>query len=312
MQTTPYHRGEHVAGVGLYDASHACPACGASGRRTSVFRIQRGPDVHLLECTACGACSASHMPTADTLDAYYARYYDASDASVTFEGVERFARHLARCGRRLSRVRETLRVLDFGGGDGTIAVQAAERLRSDLGLPRAEVVLCDYQAPAASPFAAVEVRGVEPLREVEGTFHFVIASAILEHVPALSDTMQALWQHLAPGGVFYARTPYWRPLLRVFPRIDLTFPGHVHDLGPRYWSGVAETYGWRATTLASRPSIVETSVRQQPLRSLAAYALKAPAHAEAALRGPRRDLRWGAVGGWEAVLRRDPSPPEDA
>jgi hypothetical protein len=89
-------------------------------------------------------------------------------------------------------------------------------------------------------------------------------------------------------------------MLRLFPSIDLTFPGHVHDMGPAYWNHFMTTLGFPGELLASRPSIVETTLRQAPLRTVAAHLLKAPSHLECRLRGNAWSRpAWGYVGGWE-------------
>jgi SAM-dependent methyltransferase len=311
MRTTPYHAGEHVADAGLGPESAACPACGSEAPRTRVHTIQSQPDVALLRCDGCGIASASRMPTPDTLDAYYGRYYDPDRPKLTFAGMDRFARHLADVASASVADRH-LRLLDFGGGDGSIAIQTALRW-CDRGRGRsAELTLVDYEAPASSPDPRVTVRGVRTLDALpsDARFDTIIASAILEHVPEVGATMQTLYEHLDAGGTLYARTPYWEPLLRVFRNADLTFPGHVHDMGAPFWSQCVATMGWDATLRWSRPSIVETSLRTDPVRTLAAWLLKAPAHLETRLRGPSPRPIWRWVGGWEVcVQRRRPSAP---
>lgn len=306
MKTTPYHAGEHVPEAQLEPAARSCPSCGYEGAREAVHRIQDAPQVDLLACPACGICSASRMPTPACLAAYYGRYYDPDGPKQTFAGIDRFARHLV-AAAHASAATQTLRVLDFGGGDGAIATRVAA-LWCAAGSGRdARVTVVDYEAPAASDNDGVAVTGVRELDELDEApaFDLVIASAILEHVPEVGATIDALFARLVPGGTLYARTPYWAPLLRLLPKTDLTFPGHVHDMGAPYWSRVVATMGWHATLVWSRPSIVETTLASDPVRTLAAWSLKAPAHLEMRLRGPGGVPAWRWVGGWEACIRRD-------
>ena len=310
MRTTPYHAGEHVPEHGLAAVSTACPACGSTAPRHAVYTIQTNPDVSLLRCTRCGIDSASRMPTPATLDAYYGRYYAPDGPKQTFAGMDRFARHLATVAAA-SKARASLRMLDFGGGDGAIAMRAALRWCEDDAARTAAFTLVDYEPPAPTPDPRVAVASVRTLDALpaDARFDTIIASAILEHVPDVGATMQTLFGHLAEGGTLYARTPYWAPLLRVFPNADLTFPGHVHDMGAPFWSQCIATMGWDATYRWSRPSIVETSLRGDAVRTLAAWALKAPAHLESRLRGPSPRPWWRWVGGWEVCIQRRPAAP---
>ncbi|MFT6396043.1 MAG: SAM-dependent methyltransferase [Bradymonadia bacterium] len=239
------------------------------------------------------------MPTSAALDAYYGDYYGADEAGgseqITFSGVERFAAHIAaQCPDGAHRI------VDFGGGDGAVALAVA-RILSGRGV-KPEVLVIDYAEPAEGE--GIPIRNVKELGDATGTFDVIIASAILEHVPDVGDVTRKLWTLGQPGSVFYARTPYWLPMLRLKTSIDMTFPGHVHDMGPEYWNHFLSTLALRGELIASQPSIVETSFRQAPVRTALAHLLKAPSRLECRLRGTswRRPV-WGVVGGWEVFAR---------
>lgn len=286
----------------LVDARGACPACGSTRERRAVHRIQKDPVVELLACGHCGIASASMMPTDAALESYYAEYYDHDGGeNVTFAGVERFAAHLV---RHLTGHREHLRVLDFGGGDGSLALAVAQRSFEEARAAYVDITIVDHAEPRNSEDDRITVRATRDLDDVDGPFDLVIASAILEHVPDVGACMQTLFERAAPGALFYARTPYWVPLLKVLPGVDLTFPGHVHDMGAPFWNQVTATFGIDAVIVASQPSIVETTMADAPVRTLVAHALKAPSRLEVALRpfGWKRPL-WGMVGGWEVFLQ---------
>jgi hypothetical protein len=54
-----------------------------------------------------------------------------------------------------------------------------------------------------------------------------------------------------------------------------------------------------------RTPLLETSWRREPLRTAAAYLLKAPAQVDARVRPTYRGtLDWPFVGGWEIVMQR--------
>ncbi|MFT4703239.1 MAG: SAM-dependent methyltransferase [Bradymonadia bacterium] len=302
MRTTPYHAGEHVADAGLTAEVDACPACGFTGERRRAHEIQRAPDLWLLECPQCGIASASRMPTPETLDAYYGRYYDPDGDKSTFSGLERFAAHLAAA---IGECRSTgrLRVMDLGGGDGAVVAAACASLVRDGRATDIEVVLVDYESPTSEKYPGVTLVGERDLQQTEGSFDAIIASAILEHIPKVGPTLRTLFGKLRSGGTLYARTPYWVPLLRWLPKTDITFPGHVHDMGAPFWAAVPTTFDVDAEQVWCRPSIVETTLRDAPLRTAAAWLLKAPAHVEVSMRGPGVVPHWGYVGGWEALLR---------
>lgn len=304
MRATPYHEGRHLPAESLTDATGRCPACGDERPRKAIHRVQRDPDVDLLQCAHCGIASASMMPTPRALEDYYAEYYDAradaGGAKTTFGSPERFAHHIV---ERLTGHVHRLRVLDFGGGDGSLALAVARRALDERRCDRVEVVVVDHVPPVACDDTSITIEQVPDLNDVDQPCGLVIASAILEHIPEVGATLRRLFDLAAPGALFYARTPYWAPMLGVLPRIDLTFPGHVHDIGAPFWNGVTTTFAIDAVPLVSQPSIVETELGDAPLRTLAAHALKLPSRLEVALRpvGWRRPW-WGYVGGWEIFL----------
>ena len=294
----------HLEAPELVDCTRACPICGSAAPRRAEFRVQSNPDVHMLACARCRGASASHMPRAEVLASYYASYYDMHEREVTFSAPLRFARHVVRvlpdvpCGA-------TVRILDYGGGDGSLSKATAARLIA-LGRARAaEVRVVDLMHRPPEEHGAISIRHQLPDAPVDGKYDLVLASAILEHIPELGSVLRALGEALARGGFFYARTPYALPLTRLFPRLDLTYPAHVHDMGSEFWNRFGETFGWDVRIVASRPSVVAGSVLRDPLRTLAAIALKAPGHLENRL-SPRSRVRrtWNLVGGWEVVLQK--------
>ena len=99
--------------------------------------------------------------------------------------------------------------------------------------------------------------------------------------------------------MFYARTPYVLPLLRLLKRfgieLDFTYPGHLHDLGQNFWNNIPNMYrDFNLRILRSCPSIVETSFGQDFMTTLLAYIFKFPWYV---LRG-----FYGYVGGWEIFI----------
>src|SRR5262249_11218322 len=144
-------------------------------------------------------------------------YYAAScESRVTSESPKRAARHILRHVKPRARP-GTFRILDFGGGDGSISHAAALELIKK-GVDRVDIVVTDHDhgltAPASS---AVTLSRASTLEEIPRTqaFHLVIASAVLEHLTRPAETTRSLLSRMEPAGYFYARTPYVVPLLRL-------------------------------------------------------------------------------------------------
>jgi len=283
-----------------------CVICNGKSR-FSVGPLQEQPKIELLSCRGCGVVSASRIPSAATLSKFYSNYYEdafyqSRSEKVAVQVPKALADHIRR--EVEPRLQEkTLAILDFGGGDGSVAAAIA----ASLGKRRSSIIIhvVDYnpQVIAQSPAKTVSIAKVSNLNDLTHTgFDLVLASAVLEHIPYPVKTLEQLLSQTCAGGIFYARTPYMVPLRRLLhafgKTIDFTFPAHIHDMGSAFWDRILVTLKLQDQfeILISRPSVVESSFRQSPLRTLIAYALKAPWF----LLGNR----WGLVGGWEVFIRR--------
>lgn len=303
MQITRAPR-RHLECSELIDCTASCPVCGSHEPRQPVCRVHRSPDVDMLRCPNCRACSASHMPRPELLESFYARYYDHFDREVTFSDAARFARHVVD-GLPRDAFEGSMRILDYGGGDGSLSREVAGRLLALGRTTSVEVVVVDFVLREPAVAAGMTIRYQSPTQPLGQRYDLVLASAILEHVPEAHLLLESLYEAIARGGYFYARTPYAIPLTRLFPRLDLTYPAHVHDMGSPFWDRLAETFGWSVRVVASRPSLVAGRLSEDPLRTLAAWVLKLPAHLESVVSPiSRRKRLWHLVGGWEVLLQR--------
>jgi SAM-dependent methyltransferase len=305
IQAAAFHASRHVAESQLEPVERACAFCGAETRRV-VHRLQSDPEVLLLQCDRCHASTASRRPTDQALAELYSTYYNdkAPDAPrVTFNYVERFGDHLARAWLHSRKHQPRVRILDFGGGDGGVAIATARTL---LGarVESAEITLVDFHEKPADPGdPRITIRRFAELEEAGGGYDLVVASAVIEHLPRPRPVLDALLAALGPGGLFYARTPWILPIMRTTGRLglrwDFTYPAHLHDLGQDFWEHhFANLPGF--TLQRSQPSLVETTLDQFLVRTLAAHLLKAPWR----LFG----RHWPWVGGWEVFVRRNPAP----
>jgi SAM-dependent methyltransferase len=305
MRATVNHPAIHLDAASLVVGVECCPICRSQTPRRIVAVIQEAPRVYLLSCPNCLGCSASHMPKPEVLDAYYgADYFHGDGPRTTLDQVNRFVNNLLRT-VSFERKNSTIRLLDFGGGDGTLGLAVARKLLDQSPERDVHFTLVDYQTPRAfEPHERLTVSHERHLARVNGPFDIVLASAVLEHIPDLHGVLEQLFSLLAPRGWFYARTPYVAPLKRLFKQFDISYPGHVHDLGAPFWNRVPATFEQGLRLIASRPSLVETHLLRQPARTVSAWLMKLPARLElAALPTPRTPC-WRLVGGWEVILQR--------
>ena len=252
--------------------------------------------------------SASRMPTDEALGRYYGAYYDDAQyrkrgEKVTIGDSRHMGRSLASW-MKCRAVDRRLRVLDFGGGDGTVAALAVEELLRQSVIESAEILVVDYndkiEPRADSRIKMGHAKTLDAV--VDDDFDVVLASAVMEHIPAGRSTMDQLLRRVRPGGVFYARTPQVASFFRVCRplgiRLDFTFPGHVHDLGQRFWEGCfqAPDLAPDFNIVLSKPSLVESRLMEAPIRAIVARLFKAPWY----LLG----RHWSFVGGWEIVVER--------
>ena len=280
----------------------ACPICGYTGYRRPLIALQDAPPVHLLACR-CGCISASRMPREEVLRDYYKYYYATIDGTTTFDGSDRFSRHLFRSLGVAPR--SSIRILDFGGGIEAAISRSLARRFIQRGTRSVEIALVDYNASCPREWDAIIVDCYQSLPEAtrSGGFEVVVASGIVEHIPYPRDVMLALLNSLSRGGRAYFRTPAMSSLIKTAAllgvRIDFTFPGHVHDMGQPFWENVLTVLGVSSTfrLIRSRPAIVETEFLAHPSRTVIAHAFKWPWFVL------RRS--YSMVGGWEAVFARD-------
>ena len=256
----------------------------------------------MLRCADCEGCSASRMPKPEALDTYYGSFYSEADRHVTMGDPARFARHVVGSMPDLTR-RPALRVLDFGGGDGSLALAIVQRVRklANRKIP-ASIEIVDYEPPAHVDTEAIRIVGRRTLSEISGAYDLILASAILEHIPDAYASINRLLGAATAETFMYARTPYVLPFARMIRGLDVLYPAHVHDMGSAFWGKFVRTFQVEADLIRSAPSFVETTFSQAPLRTALAYLLKWPAHIEILL-GRSQVPRWKWVGGWEVVVR---------
>jgi hypothetical protein len=249
------------------------------------------------------------MPRPEALSAIYASFWSKAtdrDEKVIFDHPERLARHLARVlVPRL--VRETIRILDFGGGDGTMSTMPPTELLAARSCHRVQITVVDVGGNTKEMNGRISIENRRWLEDVSGPGHdFVMASAVLEHVLRSGAIPRDLIASLTPGGIFHARTPFMRPLLRALPFASVSkhlfpYPMHLHDMGPDFWKTSLGMLRMESgfEIVRSQPTLSEGTLDRHLLSTLAARVLKAPWR----LFGER----YGLVGGWEVFIQRSPA-----
>ncbi|MBU1420823.1 MAG: class I SAM-dependent methyltransferase [Proteobacteria bacterium] len=244
------------------------------------------------------------MPTEQFLESYYRDYYNESQTKVTVGRPDGLSRHIAQL--LPENLKPTLTLLDFGGGDGTLAKVLVKRLRQIYPKTNFEITLVDFNQEKSEENNFFTFRSETRLTAVKNQeFDIILASAIIEHVPEAHQLIQELFDLLAKEGTLYVRTPFVSPLKKLFRRYPLKYPMHVHDIGPSFWNRVAERYSYPLDILVSQPSMVASGFSgKEWLRSCVAHTLKFPAHLENRFRAHPRDYFWNMMGGWEILFRK--------
>ncbi len=295
------------------DATAACPICESVLPRKEFALIQKEPAIGLLKCKSCKAASVSRNPKPEVLDQYYAQYrYDGGqdNSQVTFQGASRFAKHLMKMLEKNITVGNSLRILDFGGGDGALAIALSKLFKN------VEIVITvvDYERVSSDQELPhnVSIRHIRELEKATDLNDIVLASAVMEHIPKPGKVFKDLVDRTKVGGCIYVRTPFIGPQMKLLHCIDkllgsslstkrgFGFPAHMHDMGPAFWIQVGDSLGLPVKTIISQPSIPQLQLSTRFLRALASYAFKLPAYIEVRL--GHKIPWWGFSGGWEAVL----------
>jgi len=302
FRSTPKQVRPHLSDSELDEELLECQLC-RNGLRSYVLPIQTNPSVSLLRCEKCLTVSVSRFPKASVLDSYYQHDFPNDKAHKSFGAPSKaIAKNILKSRVHNFSGSSNLRVLDFGGGDGSIGLAIFSLLGASGSLT---IVDYDRRQFANSPHG-INVKYVQDLGKVsEAEFDVVIASAVLEHLPHPKECLLELADRLAIGGIMYVRTPFVVPLLKLINRFGVkphfAFPGHLHDLGQPFWENRSE---WLPDssgieTLTSKPSPASANFGSHPVRFIFATLVKLPWYV--------LGRHYPLVGAWECCFTK-PGP----
>jgi ubiquinone/menaquinone biosynthesis C-methylase UbiE len=276
-----------------------CPFCGNSDLKTLAIEESIEINGYWLECSQCYLVFANQMPSNAFLTDYYSNYYvDSTDSKTTFNNINRLADRIYRKAR-LDRFKDMaeINILDWGGGDGSVSFALAERHFPDSSTIFIDNV--DYHADVIDIQKVpknISYTSLQNLADADKKYDLIICSAILEHVPSIRENIDILIRQLKSGGAIYFRTPFMMPFKKILKsRLNMTYPAHVFDIGRGFYSQLLNRYGLKKLYLG--PSIIETTLKQNPTRTLTAFLLKFPAYF--------LPEHWPFIGGCELVATKN-------
>jgi len=286
-----------------------CSYCGNNTNRT-VGKVDKTSEIELVECLNCLLVTTNYFPTNQFLESYYkdnfpdyiGKYNPNEKSKVTFSKPSRFASRL----KNLLPVNffnlTFVRILDFGGADGSLALAFANLLSDTT---RVEITVVDFgQDLIKSMKSNILIKKISVIPEHE-EFELIIASASLEMLPNFGQTLRLLLDALAnEDSVIYIRTNFIQPIRRFFPFLDFSFPAHLHDIGPDFWRSFSKLESETFQVLRTETPISELDFKSFPIRWLIATGLKFPSRLEVKMFPNKLKRFWIYVGSWEVVVRK--------
>lgn len=286
-----------------------CGCCGCE-RFTVLIPLYDSPSVNYIRCCGCGAVTFDKIYANEGLDeiyqsdSYYEECVEAGNSNITFFGAERFAKRLFKYMSKLKTGNDDMSILDFGGGSGEISYKFAKMLLKKQIYKKIEIVVSDYNEILYDENDdRISVSRIFPLDAVgDRKFDIVIASAVIEHLPAPGEFVHILFSSVKSGGRIYFRTPYIFPLFRTLKRFNIeyytSYPSHLWDFSKEWLEKADEHVNYppgQVKLLHSCPSITEKSLRNNFFGALAAIIMKSIYYI---------CHKWRYVGGWEVVFEK--------
>jgi SAM-dependent methyltransferase len=183
-----------------------CPACCGA----EVVKVCLVPDHEYglkylgqyVDCAACRTVFQFPMPDIAELSAFYPKNYH----SMNSKGLLNRIRHDIRVQRLKSLTDGGGAVLDYGCGDGSFLLRAAERLpgKAFFGFEMHD----HLEITSAAQGAVTVVKGsLNDLLQVLPPCRLITMNHVIEHLPNPLEVVSALHAKLITGGTFEGQTP---------------------------------------------------------------------------------------------------------
>ena len=175
-----------------------CPVCRGDG----VVALGEKSGVPLVACLTCSHRFVHPMPSAEVIDAYYARYWINTK---NIRNGDLKIRRLKRILRRFLRHANGKEFLDIGCNTG-FGVEAARRL----GYVATGIDLSEEAIDIAKRLYPLNrfVCGTSQAFAAEGSqFDAVLCREVIEHMPEVHSFMASLKSLMKVGGVLWLTTP---------------------------------------------------------------------------------------------------------
>ena len=217
---------------------------------------------------------------------------------VTFDNQKEFSHHI---NSYLSFEKETLRILDYGGGDGSISYGIACEIIDKFKF--IEILVVDFAKETInSTNSNINISKINPVEfiEFEEKFDLILASAVLEHIFFVGELFDKIINNLVKGGFIYIRTPYilpiYKTLLKLNIKIDTLFPEHIHDFSKYFFENIPNiSKGNNLRIIVSQPSFFENNFSLHFIKSLLSRIVRFPYNI---------NRKYPFVGGWEVIYKK--------
>ncbi len=283
-----------------------CPVCGNNiGPSHRRFKLQKDPDVWMLKCNNCNLGTCEYLPSDNFLSGLYDPDHYAASLTSNLKLSNKLAANISNKCSFLFSSKQKISILDYGGGNGALCNALMLDLRSRYKNIKFESVVVDVYN--SLDYKDISFLSVEEFDNASDKFDIVIASAVLEHLTNPKKILDKLIYLLNTDGVFYARTPYEIPLVKLNIGYKTSWPIHLHDMGPDFWEFIGNNYKDQIDFIQSKTSVIETSIMNRPIRTSIAFLLKIPSLIETSFIKNNINYNgviWGLVGGWEVIFKK--------
>jgi SAM-dependent methyltransferase len=282
-----------------YTSYYNCTFC-QSENISIIKTIDISLDLCYFYCKNCKVSFTNKQLTEKSTKNLYLNYYKDHHSSTGIDS-KKLAEHLSHFFLKNKLISSEIKILDFGGGDGSVALGLGRNLEKKFNYN----IQIDVFDISNLENRIKQVNYINDENQIHNNkYDIIIASAVLEHVNDPKKTLNTLFNSLKTNGYFYARTPYKLPIELALNSIgikknNLQFPWHLFDMGREFWNNIPSFYKTNFSTnlklIISRPSLVQTSFKRKKKKFILAYLLKIPGYFL---------KKWNYVGGWEVFIQK--------